>query len=79
MGDQRDNQDYDSSDDEDSSISGKPSKKEKSLGLLSNGYIRLFFTWKSIISLEQAAKKLSSEKIEENKIKTKVIKSIAEV
>jgi len=53
-------------------MSGKPSKKEKSLGLLSNGYIRLFFTWKSVISLEQAAKKLSSEKIEENKIKTKI-------
>jgi transcription factor E2F7/8 len=64
--------DDDLSDDEEDSQNGKSSKKEKSLGLLSNGYIKLFLTWKNIISLEQAAKKLSSENIEENKIKTKV-------
>jgi len=71
MSDSKMSQNYDLSDDEESS-SGKPSKKEKSLGLLSNGFIKLFFTWKNIISLEQAAKKLSSDNIEENKIKTKV-------
>jgi hypothetical protein len=64
--------DDDLSDDEEDSQNGKSSKKEKSLGLLSNGYIKLFLTCKNIISLEQAAKKLSSENIEENKIKTKV-------
>lgn len=65
-----------SSDDEDDQA--KPIKKEKSLGLLSTGFIKLFFRWKDVISLEMAARKLSSENIEENKIKTKVIKTIKE-
>jgi hypothetical protein len=47
-------------------------KKEKSLGLLSNGFIKLFFTWKETISLEQAARRLSSNNAEDNKIKTKI-------
>jgi transcription factor E2F7/8 len=42
------------------------------LGLLSTGFIRLFFGWREVISLEQAARKLSSETIEDNKIKTKI-------
>jgi len=60
--------------DEEDDAAGKP-KKEKSLGLLSIGFIRLFFGWKDVISLEQAARKLSSETIEDNKIKTKVYPS----
>ena len=51
-------------------------KKEKSLGLLSTGFIKLFVVWKHTISLEQAAQKLSSQNPEENKIKTKVINSM---
>jgi hypothetical protein len=30
----------------------KIGKKKKSLGVLSTGFIRLFYTWKDVISLE---------------------------
>jgi len=59
--------------DEDSDKNQAVVKREKSLGLLSVGFIRLFLSGKGTISLEQAGRKLSSETIEENKIKTKVI------
>lgn len=42
------------------------------MGLLSIGFIKLFFFWKKTISLEEAGRKLSSENIEENKIRTKI-------
>ena len=47
-------------------------KREKSLGILSQKFIKLFLTWNSVLTLEQAARKLSNDKLEENKIKTKV-------
>eukprot|EP01017_Pseudomicrothorax_dubius_P013068 TRINITY_DN1562_c0_g3_i3.p1 TRINITY_DN1562_c0_g3~~TRINITY_DN1562_c0_g3_i3.p1 ORF type:complete len:416 (-),score=102.16 TRINITY_DN1562_c0_g3_i3:826-2073(-) len=49
-------------------------KKEKSLGILSTGFIRLFVGWRDVISLEQAARRLSTNtsNLEENKIKTKI-------
>jgi hypothetical protein len=34
-------------------------KKEKSLGILCQQFIHLFVTWKNIICLEEAAKKIS--------------------
>ena len=37
----------------------KKYKKEKSLGILCQQFIHLFVTWKSVISLEEAAKKIS--------------------
>lgn len=41
----------------------KKYKKEKSLGILCQQFIHLFVTWKSTISLEEAAKEISkSEK-----------------
>ena len=58
--------------DEDSDKNQTVIKREKSLGLLSVGFIRLFLSGKGTISLEQAGRKLSSDNIEENKIKTKV-------
>lgn len=48
--------------------------KEKSLGFLSNGFIKLFINSKSILSLEQAAMLLSRNE-EEHKLKTKVSKT----
>jgi len=54
----------------DKDLSG--AKREKSLGLLSTGFINLFLSWKGTISLEQAGRKMSNENIEENKIKTKI-------
>lgn len=60
------------SDDEDTHKGKSGVKREKSLGLLSTGFIKLFLSWKGTISLEQAGRKLSSENIEENKIKTKI-------
>jgi len=50
----------------------KYAKREKSLGILSIGFIKLYCKWKKIISLEQAARKLSTDKVEENKVKTKI-------
>jgi len=47
-------------------------RKEKYLSFLSTGFIKLFISWKNVISLEQAAMKLTSENTEDNKIKTKV-------
>lgn len=47
-------------------------RKEKYLSFLSTGFIRLFISWKNIISLEQAAQKLTTANSEDNKIKTKV-------
>jgi len=38
----------------------KKYKKEKSLGILCQQFIHLFVTWKKVISLEEAAKKISS-------------------
>jgi hypothetical protein len=34
-------------------------KKEKSLGILCQQFIHLFVTWKDVLSLEEAAKKIS--------------------
>ena len=45
--------------------------KEKSLGFLSNGFIRLFIKTKKMMSLEQAAVLLSNSD-EDHKLKTKV-------
>jgi len=65
-----DGEDEDDDNGFDKDLSG--AKREKSLGLLSTGFIRLFLSWKGTISLEQAGRKMSSEDIEDNKIKTKV-------
>lgn len=64
--------DDDNSDGEDNQPTASKAKREKSLGLLSIGFIKLFFFWKKTISLEEAGRKLSSENIEENKIRTKI-------
>jgi transcription factor E2F7/8 len=40
--------------------------------MLSIGFLKLFLHWKQIMSLEEAARKLSSLNIDEHKIKTKV-------
>jgi hypothetical protein len=45
--------------------------KEKSLGFLAIGFIKLFVHWKPVISLEQAAQKLTHGE-ELHKLKTKV-------
>ena len=45
--------------------------KEKSLGFLAVGFIRLFLGWKSIITLDQAAEKLTHSS-ELHKLKTKI-------
>ncbi len=47
-------------------------KREKSLEILSICFLQLFLKWKTVISLEDAANKLTVCHIEENKIKTKV-------
>lgn len=50
-----------------------PIKREKSLKLLSIGFLELFLRWKSTMSLEEAAKRLNERlNVEENKIKTKI-------
>jgi transcription factor E2F7/8 len=46
-------------------------KKKKTLSVLALGFIRMFFVRKRVISLEEAAKFLSSP-FEQNKIKTKI-------
>lgn len=68
----------DNSDSDDDSVGNSTNRKEKSLGLLSTGFIKLFINWNPTISLEQAAQKLSSSNPEENKIKTKVIFPLSE-
>ena len=55
------------------SFSNLPIKREKSLKLLSIGFLGLFFRWKATMSLEEAAKSLSEGlKAEDHKIKTKI-------
>ncbi len=46
-------------------------RKEKSLEVLSIGFLKLFIHWKRCLSLEEAAKKLVGE-MEPQKLKTKV-------
>lgn len=50
----------------------KKRKKKKSLGILCESFIKQFLTWRSTISLEQAARRISDNQIEESKLKTKV-------
>ncbi len=56
----------------------KQYKKEKSLGILCQQFIHLFVTWKPVLSLEEAAKKISvcehPDRVEEGqqKLKTKI-------
>lgn len=47
-------------------------KKEKSLEILSIGFLKLFLNYKETLSLEEAARKLSQKDCEFQKIKTKV-------
>lgn len=47
-------------------------KKEKSLGLLCHQFIGLFVAWKKLLSLDEAARKISKKDIEEQKLKTKI-------
>lgn len=47
-------------------------KKKKSLGILCESFIKQFLNWRSTISLEQAARKISDNHIDESKLKTKV-------
>ena len=44
----------------------------KSLGTLCESFISLFLVWRKVFTLEEAAVKVSKEKIEEAKLKTKV-------
>jgi hypothetical protein len=41
----------------------KKYKKEKSLGILCPQFIHLFITWKSVLSLEEAANRISQFEI----------------
>ena len=50
----------------------KKKKKKKSLGILCESFIKQFLTWRNTISLEQAARRISDNKIDESKLKTKV-------
>jgi transcription factor E2F7/8 len=50
-----------------------PQKREKSLEMLSIGFLQLFLHFKKTMTLEEAARKLSSKTIDDHKIKTKVI------
>lgn len=52
-------------------------KREKSLEMLSIGFLKLFLHWRNTMTLEAAARKLSSKTIDDHKIKTKVIGSLA--
>jgi hypothetical protein len=42
--------------------------------MLSIGFLKLFLHWKEVMTLEEAARKLSSISIDDHKIKTKVKK-----
>jgi len=64
----------DSSDDGDIVGQRLANKKEKSLAYLAGSFIKLFFSWKEVIPLEEAAWKLSPEGADDHKIKTKVMK-----
>lgn len=50
----------------------KKRKKKKSLGILCESFIKQFLNWRSTISLEQAARRISDSHIDESKLKTKV-------
>lgn len=67
-----DNNNDDSSADENLVDQRLANKKEKSLAYLAGSFIKLFFTWKETIPLEEAAWKLSPNDIDEHKIKTKI-------
>lgn len=62
----------DSSSDEFASSPLKKRKKKKSLGILWESFICQFLKWRSTISLEQAARRISDNHIDESKLKTKV-------
>lgn len=47
-------------------------KREKSLEMLSIGFLKLFLHWKHVMTLEEAARKLSYKSIDDHKIKTKI-------
>lgn len=47
-------------------------KKKKSLGILCESFIKQFLNWRTTISLEQAARRISDNHIDESKLKTKV-------
>ncbi len=65
----------DSSDDGDIVGQRLANKKEKSLAYLAGSFIKLFFSWKEIIPLEEAAWKLSPKDTDDHKIKTKVTRN----
>lgn len=67
------------SDDEDRSLCRKPQgkrqtqyKKVKSLGSFCQQFIHLFVGWKEVISLEEAARQISTEDVDERVLKTKI-------
>lgn len=47
-------------------------RKKKSLGILCESFIKQFLTWRETISLDQAARRISDDQIDESKLKTKV-------
>ena len=53
-------------------LGGKTRRKPKSLGILCQSFIKQFMNWKSVITLEEAARNFSGMKLDESKIKTKV-------
>ncbi|EAR84230.2 transcription factor e2f/dimerization partner (macronuclear) [Tetrahymena thermophila SB210] len=57
---------------EEQELTQEPQKREKSLEMLSIGFLKLFLHWKSTMTLEEAARKLSSKQIDDHKIKTKI-------
>lgn len=58
--------------DDSASAPMKKRKKKKSLGILCESFIKQFLSWRSTISLEQAARRISDSHIDESKLKTKV-------
>lgn len=58
--------------DDSASAPMKKRKKKKSLGILCESFIKQFLTWRTTISLEQAARRISDNYIDESKLKTKV-------
>jgi len=47
-------------------------RREKSLEILSTGFLKLFLSWKKVISLEEAAIRLTNPLEDQNKIKTRI-------